>query len=388
MPTLTTTAPTISSTGITAPAYADILSYLVSQYQAIFGADTYLDPSTQDYQFLAIQARCISDTNSAVIAAYNAFSPATAQGAGLSSVVKINGITRAVPSYSTVDLTIAGSVGTVITNGVVAGSSGIRWNLPPSVTIPSSGSIVATATAQALGAISLGANAVWTILTPTLGWTSVTNANPSAPGNPVESDAALRLRQSSSVALPSLSILDGLVGALKGLPGITRLAAYENPTSSTTPDGRPPYSLALVVEGGDSQTVANTIAAKKGVGVNTYGSTSLTVTEAYGTPTISFSRPTQTAVTVAITLHALTGYTTVIGASVAAAVASYINSLPIGSNMQLTKLYLPANLYGAANSATYEITALTINGGSSDVTIGLMNVAYCNPSSGVNITAA
>lgn len=46
---------------------------------------------------------------------YNAFSPSTAQGAGLSSVVKINGIRRKTASYSTVDLRIVGQVGTIVT---------------------------------------------------------------------------------------------------------------------------------------------------------------------------------------------------------------------------------------------------------------------------------
>src|SRR5690348_1507892 len=146
--TITTTAPTISSTGISAPSYADILSFLQSKYQGIYGADVYLGSDSQDGQFLAVIAQAINDANSAAIAIYNSFSPATAQGAALSSNVKINGLARNVASYSTVDLLITGQAGTTITNGVVTDAANNRWSLPASVVIPSGGQVTVTATCQ------------------------------------------------------------------------------------------------------------------------------------------------------------------------------------------------------------------------------------------------
>ena len=79
------TAASITDTGITAPTFAEIYSYLVGQYQGIFGADIYITPDSQDGQFLAIIAAAINDSNAAAIAIYNSFSPATAQGQALSS---------------------------------------------------------------------------------------------------------------------------------------------------------------------------------------------------------------------------------------------------------------------------------------------------------------
>ncbi len=99
---------TIDQNGITVPAYADILTYLKDAYRTIYGADVYLEPDSQDGQLLAIFAAAINDANAMAAAVYNAFSPATAQGVGLSSVVKINGIARAVASFSTVDVLIVG----------------------------------------------------------------------------------------------------------------------------------------------------------------------------------------------------------------------------------------------------------------------------------------
>ncbi|MCW3543767.1 hypothetical protein K6Y54_38520, partial [Burkholderia cenocepacia] len=102
--TITTLAPTIDANGITAPTYADVFAFLQDQLRSIYGADTYLDPDSQDGQMLGVFAKAISDVNSVAIAIYRSFSPATAQGDALSSNVKINGIARKVASYSSADL--------------------------------------------------------------------------------------------------------------------------------------------------------------------------------------------------------------------------------------------------------------------------------------------
>lgn len=381
--TITSTAPTISTTGISAPSYADVLDFLQSQYKSIYGADIYLGSDSQDGQFLAVLATAINDANAAAVAIYNSFSPATGQGAALSSNVKINGIARELPTYSTVDLTITGQAYTTISNGIAQDVNGYHWNLPASVTIPSGGSIVVTATCETVGAIAAPAGTVTIIATPTLGWQTVTNDSAAAAGAPVESDAALRYRQSISTALPSLTVMDGIVGAVAGVAGVTRYAAYENDTGSTDANGIPAHNISMVVEGGDSMAIATAIAAKKPPGTPTYGTTSETVIDTYGNVIpVNFYRPTEVPISVAITIKGLPGYNSDIGAQVVAAIAAYINALTIGTDVLLTRLYLPANLSGSANSLTFEITSLEIAAkpgtpSASDVVIAFNEVASC-----------
>lgn len=383
--TITTTAPTISSTGISAPSYGDVLAFLQGQYQSIYGADVYLGSDSQDGQFLAIIATAINDANAAAVAVYNSFSPATGQGAALSSNVKINGLAREVPTYSTVDLTLTGQAYSTISNGVAQDVNSVRWSLPASVTIPSGGSITVTATCQTLGAVSAAAGTVTSIATPTLGWQAVTNAAASVPGAPVETDAALRYRQSISTAIPSLTVMDGIVGAVAGISGVTRYAAYENDTGSTDANGIPAHSISMIVEGGTSTAIAAAIAAKKPPGTPTYGTTSETVIDTYGNVIpVNFYRPTEVPISVAITIKGLPGYNSDIGAQVIAAVAAYINALTIGTDVLLTRLYLPANLSGSASSLTFEITSLGIAAkpgtpAASDVVIAFNEVASCDP---------
>ncbi|WP_344234495.1 baseplate J/gp47 family protein, partial [Cupriavidus gilardii] len=328
---ITTTAPTIDASGITAPTYAEVLEYLKDQYRAIYGPDVYLEADSQDGQLLGVFAKAISDANSVAIAIYRSFSPATAQDDALSSNVKINGIARKVASFSTADLVIVGQAGTTITNGIAKDSNGIQWALPASVVIPPEGQVTVTATCLTIGAVSAAAGAINQIGTPTLGWQTVTNPAAAAEGAPVEMDAALRQRQTVSTALPSRTVLDGIIGAVSNITGVSRLVAYENDTSVTDSNGIPSHSISLVVDGGDADAIANAIAVKKTPGSGTFGTTSVVTTDVYGRAiTIRFFRPKDAPVTAVVNLKALAGYTNQTGDDIKQAVADYINGVAIG----------------------------------------------------------
>lgn len=366
---------TLDAAGIHAPAFSDILAYLKDAYRGIYGSDVYLENDSQDGQLLGVFAKAIYDCNAQTVAVYNAFSPATAQGAGLSSVVKINGIARRVASQSTADVRLIGQAGTTITNGIVADAAGNRWDLPATVTIPDEGEITVTATAQQLGAITAAANTITTIATPTRGWQLVTNPSAATPGAPVETDAQLRQRQSVSVALPSLTVLQGTIGAVADVPGVQRYKAYENDTGATDANGIPGHTISLVVDGGDAQAIANAIALKKTPGTGTFGNTAVDVTSAYGIPeTIRFSRPAQVPIIVAISIKALSGYSSVIGNEIVSAVMGFINDLPIGGvelatgqGVPYARIFVPAQLSGPyaspaspSDASTYEILSIGI----------------------------
>lgn len=385
---LATLGPTITSAGITIPSYNDVYQSLIASFQSIYGSDAILTADSQDGQFVAIMAKAINDSNNAAVSVYNAFSPATAQGANLSSVVKINGIARAVASASTVDVTIVGVVGTTITNGVVQDTNQVNWDLPASVTIPPAGEITVTATCAQPGAVSAAPGTVTTIATPTRGWQTVTNASAASLGNPVEEDADLRVRQASSTALPSLTVLDGIVGAVKAITGVTRVAAYENDTNIIDTNGLPPHVISLVVEGGDATAIANAIAAKKTPGGGTYGTTTVTVTDVYGIPhPINFFRPTPQAITAVVNLKALAGYSTAVGARVQQAISDYVNSVAIGGGSAGAVEWdaCIAAAKGVVGGNTFKITSLTISGpggaGAPDVPLAFNQSATCTPAS-------
>ncbi|MGG2044127.1 baseplate J/gp47 family protein [Burkholderia gladioli] len=381
---LTTVAPTISAAGISAPTLADIYAWLQSQVQAIYGADVYIDPDSQDGQLLAMFAQAIADSNSVAIGIYNSFSPAKAVGAALSSNVKINGIEREAPSYSSADLTLVGQAGTTISNGIAKDANNYQWALPASVTIPPAGEITVTATCTTIGAISAPAGTIDQIGTPTRGWQTVTNASDAAPGAPVEPDPALRARQTVSTALPSKTVLDGIVGAVANLPGVTRYAPYENDTSQTDANGIPSHSISLVVEGGDVTAIANAIAVKKTPGGGTYGTTSVVTFNRYGMQVpIHFFRPTDAPISAVVTLRVLPGYTSAISAALQAAVAGYINGVAIGGGaaqaVEWDDCIAQAKAINGSN--TFKIVSLVLTGprgaGAPDVALLFNESASC-----------
>jgi uncharacterized phage protein gp47/JayE len=368
---ITTVAPTISATGVSAPAFSDILTYLTSQKQTIWGLDVYIPADSQEGEELAVIASGFNDMNAAALVLAASYSPSSASGAALSSGVKINGIARDIATFSTVDVQIGGVAGATLTNCVVQDTAGSnKWSLPTTVVIPPSGVITVTATCQTIGAITALAGTVTKIVTPTFGWQSVTNASAATAGAPVESAAELRIRQTISTAIPSLTVLDGISGAVASVPGVGRSQVYENDTAISDNNGIPSHSIAVVVEGGDATAIANAIAAKKTPGGGTYGTTTVVVTDIYGIPhPINFFRPTQTAITVIIGLTALSGYSAAIGLKIQSTVTAFINAIGIGNKVMWTRLFTPANLSGSADGQTYEIISLVLNGGTSDVLI-------------------
>ncbi|WP_336766818.1 baseplate J/gp47 family protein [Pantoea ananatis] len=366
---------TVNALGISAPDYQTILSTLTDYFLQIYGTDAYLDPDSKDGQMVALVALAIHDANNTAIAVYNSFSPSTAMSDALSRNVKINGIGRNGETRSVVDLLCTGTVGQTITNGSVRDANNIIWNLPASVTIQPGGQVVVTATCVTPGAVAAMPGTVNQINTPTRGWLSVTNASAATVGSAAETDSELRIRQRQSVALPSLTPFAALDGAIANVTGVTRHKLYENDTGSQDANGLPAHSVAAIVDGGDVNAIAQVIQSKKGQGVATFGSTSVTVPDAWQNPhIISFSRSSPVPVFVSITLKVFQGYTTQVGNDIKKAIADYINSLDIGDDLLLSRVYSPANLgvVSGGESRYYDINSLQI--GRSATTVAPANI--------------
>lgn len=367
----------IDETGYHYSDYPAFLDWLQTKYRAIYGADIVLSASSQDGQFLAILAQAFFDTASVGASVYSSFSPSTAQGVGLSRVVRINGISRRIPTFSTVDLDIGGTVGTTIVGGIVVDDLNQKWDIP-TVTIPISGTITVTAVAQDIGTVNAAANTVNRIFTPTRGWQTANNPLAATPGEPVESDASLRRRQTISTANPSLSVFEGTWGAVSNVSGVDAVRGYENPTGTTDGNGIPEHSISFIVQGGDAMAIAAAIADHKTPGTGTYGTTTEVVYDSRGVPnTINFYRPTVVPINCEVNITTFTGYTSGYATLIQAAVAEYINSIGIGNDVLFTKLYVPANLINDPTAAaTFDIDSIEISRDSNPVAAANVAIAF------------
>jgi uncharacterized phage protein gp47/JayE len=267
-------------------------------------------------------------------------------GSALDVVVKMNGIKRLPPVYSTCQVTLTGTAHTAINNGIVADKTGNNWSIPSPTVLDSTGTITVIATCQTPGPINANPGDINQIMTPTYGWSTVNNTAAATPGSFAETDAQLRARQAISTATPSQTILEGIKSAISSLSGVGRYQIYENDTASTDSNGLPAHSLTAVVENGADQDIAQVLFAKKAPGVATNGTTSISIVDVYGVPsTINFYRPSYVDIDVTINVKQLTGYTTDVTTTIQNNVATFISSLAIGDDLAIS------SLWGAALSA-------------------------------------
>lgn len=374
----------LTATGVQVPDYADILQQLKIQFWQIYGSDADLDDDSPDGQWIAALAQIIFDCGMLAQAVYAGFSPLTAQGTQLSSLVKINGLKRETSSASTCDVTLTGQAGTVIENGVIGDNQnlGTQWTLPASVTIGDGGTVDATVTCTTQGAVSAGAGTLTQILTPTRGWQSVTNAAVAVPGQPIETDPALRARQATSTSLPAQAVLDSMSASILALNGVSRMQAYENDTDVNDGNGAPPHCIYFVVEGGDPVQIADAIALKKTPGTRAYGTTTETVIDQAGVPNvIGFFVLENVELEFEINITPLANFASSTEATIQQAVADFVNSYAIGEESYTKRLYIAAGLGGVGLGATFVITDVqqSIKGnplGTADIPIAFNQAAF------------
>ena len=370
--------PTIGSAGLTIPSYNDILEDNLEQFLAIYGANEYVGEDSQPYQFISILSLKMSDTCQQLQFVWNNRSPVSAIGAGLDSLVKLNGIARKPYTFSTATLTIVGTPGTVINNGLAQDVNGNQWALPATVTIPGGGSISVTGTCTTPGNVTAEPSTINIIASPVGGWSTVNNSAAAVPGNPVETDSQLRARQAISVAIPSITLLAGTVADLLATPGVTRLNVLENQTSAVDTYGNPPHSITCVVDGDATDlAIATAIYQNRGIGCDTNGDVDgsptgntvvVDVTDpdtGYVMP-ISFLTPTYVPIYVTLNIHLLAGGTSATLAQIQADVVAYLNSLGIGETIVFSELYGAAlNARSNPDAPTFSIRSVFSGTGAS-----------------------
>lgn len=225
----------LTSTGLTLPRHEDILAEIDAAYFADTGLQ--LDSANPDNAkqllvrlngYAADQLVSLAELIQAV---YDAFDPDTAQGIQATNLARIVGIARKLPTKSTATLRCSGTNGTVITEGAVAqgGTSDTltRWVATESGTI-SGGYADLIFAAEVAGANSADAGAIETIVTPILGWTSVTNLADAAVGTDEESDSDLLARRRLQLATRAGCGIPGIRSRLLALDFIQSVAMLAN----------------------------------------------------------------------------------------------------------------------------------------------------------------
>lgn len=144
-----------------------------------------------------------------------------------------------------------------------------------------------------IGDILIPENVITEIVKADAGLLQVTNLCGYTPGNEKEMDTEFRKSYAEKIFNRSSMMLESIRSAiLKNVQGVVSVAPYENSTNETDEYGRPPHSIEIVVDGGDSSQIAQQIMKNKAGGIGTYGTTIVNVPGINGEDIpIRFNRP-------------------------------------------------------------------------------------------------
>lgn len=352
----------LTSQGFQTKTFDEIKNELIQSFESFYGPIN-TSPESAIGQQINIQAEREAELWDAMQAIYNSQYPDTASGLSLDYAVQLTFITRRAATKTQVDVNLTGTAGTLIAAGSQASDdAGNVYELRNDVTLDSNGDGSGVMLALEEGSLVVLANTLTNIETPISGWDTVNNPQDGTTGRDRESDDELRNRRQNSLTIASGCTVEGIRSRLlTDVDNVISARVIENPTENTDNDGRPPHSFEAIVGGGDQQDIADKIWETKPAGIQTYGNTTVIVTDSQGIDhAIDFSRPIQVFIWAKITLEP-NGVGTFPSNSQAESIAKekiveFGNTLSVGDNVIYQALYCPIydNLDGL-KSVTIEL---------------------------------
>lgn len=295
----------LSSTGLLVKTRTELVTDLTAGMKSIFGSDINVDSNSPDGQLIGIIAQAATDIRELLLSINAGFDPDQALGTLLDQRVTINNIARNAGSYTVqpVELVISS---TVTLTGLdanynsptgagftVQDNAGNQFILIDTATL-AAGTYTKNFRAKNIGATLTTINTITTAVTVVIGVTGINNPSSAlTTGTNEETDAQLRIRRQQSVALSSNGYLNGLLGTILNLNGVTDAKVYENVTDSVDADGIPAHGIWVITDEGANTDIANAIYSKKSYGCNMKGAVSVNITTASGDIFVAlFDRPT------------------------------------------------------------------------------------------------
>lgn len=359
----------ISEDGFTRKRLDEILEDKNAAVRGALGDDLNLSPESPDGQINGVYSESDSNLWSLAEACYNAFSPSKASGAALSDLVELNGIERQDATSTSVELLCSGVPGVIIPIDSLCSTEGgvIVVKTLSSVTIGAGGTVSVPAESITTGVEVVLAGEITNIDTPISGWAIVTNPLDGITGEEEETDAELRVRRNRSVSRSAISILDSIVAEVLAVSGVTYTAGFENDQDVTDPNGLPPHSTLIVVEGGGDDDIAQAIFIKKVDGIQTTGNSSGNATDSQGVvKPINFSRPNKIEIHVRVDINTFEDFPPTGIQDIKQAIVDYANGdliegrgFGVNDDVIRTELFTPVNTVNGLS-----VSILTILAGS------------------------
>jgi uncharacterized phage protein gp47/JayE len=359
---------------------ADLSGYLQAQFGATLQS---LNGNTVIGQLVSALSQVLVAHQEGIDGIYQSLHLDGAQGVNLDRLVQLIGLTRnaATATTCTVQVTNNGLIAAVLPAGTVLQhtATGALFSTTVAHNIAIGATQSVDLRANATGPLEITALSAWTFVTSFVGVAGCTVANAvgGTSGTAQESDADLRVRVLYSAHLPGKGTVQAIKAALADLDGVTYAAVYENTSDTagiTSPVSiplLPAHSFVAVTVGGAASDIANVIYDQKPAGIQDYGSTAYTITNAEGDPVVvHYEQATAATITVQI---AIPGVSASFDTAIADAIITYIGgTLSTGDTVQGLGVGDTVVLTGVA-CAAYDATK--VNGKSTATNVTSVAIA-------------
>lgn len=234
--------------------------------KAIFGADLTFEDGSLSSALLDLLTKKETELQESIAFTLNQFNPTFASGFGADFIASFTETKRRLATASRVYATLTGVAGTVVSAGSRAkDTSNNIWILQSDVTIPNDGLFIC----ETLGAVSLEAGELDTIVDDVLGWETVLNSNSAEVGRNEESDIDLNNRRYIEINKHRLGTIDSIKAGLYGVKNVKSLKLLENKTKLQIVKNNvtlEPNSIYVCIDGGLDEDIAKALRSNKDLG--------------------------------------------------------------------------------------------------------------------------
>ena len=322
----------LTSNGYEIKKLDEIIEDLSESIQAIFPTIN-LDQSTPDGQLVALVSEAISLAYDIGLNTYNELNPNTATGLALERLCNINGIVRLQASPSNVIVRFEGADGTTVPRGTGVKSDNIPnviFYTTDAVTLTSLGYEYINCQADVNGETVVNPYDINKLQNPIVGIDTVFNEDPGSLGREVETDAQLRFRRESSVAILGGATIDALYAQVLQVDGVTDARIYENKEDFVDGNGLNPHSAWFIVRGGANQDIADAIMTKSlASGLKGQQTVQWFDSSGFG-HNVHFDRPVNTEVYVYVKAAAYDGWSSAYEAEIKEKIVQYVDDVRTG----------------------------------------------------------
>lgn len=301
----------LTDTGVIVPDTATVQAEVEQEYRDALGQNLIVTPNTPQGVLIAaeVTARMSVLRNNASLA--NQINPELSGGVFLDALWRLTGGERREATNSVaVGVALTGQAGTLVPAGSIAKTtSGDRFLSVEDVTLGVGGTATVDFVAEAFGPVAAPIGALSVIESAVLGWETVSNGTAAVLGQNRETDAESRRRRRDTLALQGVALPEAITSALYDTPGVQSLTFRENVTGAAAViDGvnLVRNSIYVCVNGGTNADVAATLLARKSMGCNWNGGTTVAVVDPVSGQSynVKFDRPTPVPVLARVTVRA------------------------------------------------------------------------------------